>query len=204
MAAALGNSQAQYERDLRSAHQDYKRDKDSQSKWANGARPSAGCLLDWASLEAVGGTEQQRAKTRPRGKSSESSHYRKTQHNVTKFRSHWELPPGRLQSAMQAKEQIKDPLSHSLMDLAPSQGGWRNLTASEDWKYSFDLVDSPYQPVTLDVFIKKATGRDTERMVEKEYEILNENGQVLKGREARQNLRQDHMLAAEDEGFELV
>lgn len=105
---------------------------------------------------------------------------------------------------MQAKEQIKDPLSHSLMDLAPSHGSWRNFTASEDWKYSFDLAESPYRPLSLDVFIKNATGRETERMVEKEYEILNENGQILKGREARQNLRRDYVLTAEDEGFELV
>lgn len=71
MAAAI-ESQVQFERDLRSAHQDYKRTKDSQSKWSNGARPLAGCRLDWTTLEAVGGTEQQRAKTRPRGKNSET------------------------------------------------------------------------------------------------------------------------------------
>ncbi|KAL0944179.1 uncharacterized protein CTRU02_202066 [Colletotrichum truncatum] len=201
--ATMTESNAQYERDLRSAHQDYKRDKDSQSKWSNGARPSAGCRMDWATLEAVGGTDHQRAKTRPRGKTSESSHHKKTQHNVTKFRSHWELPQGRLNSAMQAKEQIADPLSQSLMDLAPSYGGWRNLSASEDWKYSYDKVESPNRPLTLEVFIK-TSGRETERMVEKEYEILNQNGQILKGRKARQNLRQEHVPSTEDEGFELV
>ncbi|CCF45224.1 hypothetical protein CH063_03545 [Colletotrichum higginsianum] len=202
MAAAI-ESQVQFERDLRSAHQDYKRTKDSQSKWSNGARPLAGCRLDWTTLEAVGGTEQQRAKTRPRGKNSETSHHKKTQHNVTKFRSHWELPHGRVQSAARAKEQIKDPLSRSVMEMAPSQEGWKNLPASEDWKYSFDRIESPNRPLTLDVFIK-TTGRETERMVEKEYEILNENGQILKGRKARQSLRQDGLRIAEDDGFQLV
>lgn len=132
-----------------------------------------------------------------------SSHYKKTQHNITKFRSHWELPQSRLHSAMRAKEQIKDPLTQSLMDLAPFHDDWRNLVSSEDWKYSFDKMESPNRPLTLDVFVK-TTGRETERMVEKEYEILNENGQVLKGRKARQNLRQEHMRVAEDEGFQLV
>lgn len=125
------------------------------------------------------------------------------QNNVMKGRSHWAPHQGRLNSALQAKEQIKDPLSQSLMDLAPSQGGWKNLAASEDWKYSFDKTESPNRPLTLDVFIK-TSGRETERMVEKEYEILSENGQVLKGRKARQNLRQEPMSATEDEGFQLV
>ncbi|KAF9869227.1 hypothetical protein CkaCkLH20_13298 [Colletotrichum karsti] len=202
--AATTDSQPQFERDLRSAHQDYKRDKDSQSKWSNGARPLVGCRIDWANLEAVGGTEHQRAKSRPRVKNSEISHYRKPQNNVTKMRPHWTSNQGRLNSTMQAREQIKDPLSQSLMDLVPSEDGWRkSLAASEDWKYSFDSTVSPNRPLTLDVFVK-TSGRETERMVEKEYEILNENGQVLKGRKARQSLRQEHAPVAEDDGFQLV
>lgn len=54
--------------------------------------------------------------------------------------------------------------------------------------YSFDRADSPGRPLTLEVFVKK-TGRDTEQFVEKEYEILDANGDALKGRRARRHLR---------------
>ncbi|KAK1699628.1 hypothetical protein BDP55DRAFT_540393 [Colletotrichum godetiae] len=195
-------SPTQYQRDLRSANQDFKRSKDSRSKWSNGARPLAGCHLDWNTLEAVGGTEQQRAMSRPRVKNSETSHYKKNLHNITKFRSHSEFPQGRLRSAARAKEQIKDPLSRSVMNMAPMQDVYGDIV-TEDWKYSFDRVESPGRPVTLDIFVK-TTGRETERMVEKEYEILNENGQVLKGRKARQNLRQEGGRISEEDGFQLV
>ncbi|KAJ0320435.1 hypothetical protein COL5a_009792 [Colletotrichum fioriniae] len=203
MTASI-ESPAQFERDLRSANQDFKRSKDSRSKWSNGARPLAGCHLDWYTLEAVGGTEQQRAMTRPRVRNSETSHYKKHMQNFSKFRSHAEFPQGRLRSAARAKEQIKDPLSRSVMNMAPSQDLYGDISATEDWKYSFDRVDSPGRPMTLDIFVKTATGRETERMVEKEYEILNENGQVLKGRKARQNLRQEGGRVSEEDGFQLV
>lgn len=124
--------------------------------------------------------------------------------NFSKFRSHAEFPQGRLRSAARAKEQIKDPLSRSVMNMAPSQDLYGDISATEDWKYSFDRVDSPGRPMTLDIFVKTATGRETERMVEKEYEILNENGQVLKGRKARQNLRQEGGRVSEEDGFQLV
>ncbi|OLN95646.1 hypothetical protein CCHL11_04821 [Colletotrichum chlorophyti] len=201
--AVQTESPAQFERDLRSAHRDFKRDKDSRSKWSNGARPLAGCRLDYVTMEAIGGSEEQCAKTRPRGRQSEFSHNKKAQHNMTKFRSHWDLPDARVKAAAGVKEQIKDPLSQSLVDLVPVPGGRRNQGVSEDWMYSFDKNESPGRPLTLDVFVK-TNGRDTERMVEKEYEILNENGQVLKGRKARQNLRHEQLGVAEDDGFQLV
>ncbi len=61
----------QYERDLRSANKDFKRTRDSSAKWSNGARPLHGCQLDCATMEAAGGSDSQRAKTRPRHRNSE-------------------------------------------------------------------------------------------------------------------------------------
>ncbi len=61
----------QFERDLRSAHKEYKRTKDSSAKWSKGARPLHGCQLDLATLEVVGGSDDQRVKARPRQKESE-------------------------------------------------------------------------------------------------------------------------------------
>lgn len=62
---------AQYERDLRSANKQWKRGKDASAKWSHGARPLHGCRVDWATMEASGGSEAQRAKARPRRKISE-------------------------------------------------------------------------------------------------------------------------------------
>lgn len=76
--------------------------------------------------------------------------------------------------------------------------------------YSFDRSESPYKPLTLDVFVK-TNPKETEKFVEKEYEILDNNGDALKGRKARQNLRRKNRAASaeepdviEDDGFELV
>ncbi len=71
MATSFENP-VQFERDLRSAHKDFKRSRDFTAKWSNGARPLHGCRIDSATLEASGGTEEQRAKTRPRQKLSET------------------------------------------------------------------------------------------------------------------------------------
>lgn len=78
--------------------------------------------------------------------------------------------------------------------------------------YNFDRADSPGRPLTLEVFVKK-TGRDTEKLVEKEYEVLDVNGDALKGRKARRNLRggvrsgaksTDQEAEVDEDGFELV
>ncbi len=42
--------------------------------------------------------------------------------------------------------------------------------------------------LSLDVFVKP-NKRETEQLVEKEYEILDANGDTLRGRKARQTLR---------------
>ena len=82
--------------------------------------------------------------------------------------------------------------------------------ASDNVLYSFDRADTPGRPLTLDVFVK-TTGRETERLVEREYEVLDENGQSLKGRNARRVLRRGGTSdgdidkgGLEDDGFELI
>lgn len=76
--------------------------------------------------------------------------------------------------------------------------------------YSFDATDTPGKPLSLDIFVKPNT-KETEKLVEKEYEIVDSNGDELKGRKARlRNLRRPNQAGApepdavEDEGFELV
>lgn len=68
--AAFGAS-VQFERDLRSSHKEWKRGKDSHTKWSYGSQPSPGCRLDWVTFEPIGGSEEQRDKSRPRRKWSD-------------------------------------------------------------------------------------------------------------------------------------
>jgi hypothetical protein len=107
-------------------------------------------------------------------------------------------------------EEMNDPaISRSLIDLLPSPTMRRN-SATDGFLYSFDRSDSPGRPLTLDVFVK-TNPKETEKLVEKEYEILDNNGDALKGRKARRNLRRpnqpqtaDEPAVIEDDGFELV
>lgn len=86
----------------------------------------------------------------------------------------------------------------------------RRMNGSDNILYSFDRAETPGKPLSLDVFFK-TNPRETEKFVEKEYEILDANGEALKGRKARRDLRRQspHAIAEEpglieDEGFELV
>ena len=82
-------------------------------------------------------------------------------------------------------------------------------SVSDNVFYSFDRSESPGKPLALDIFVK-TTGRETERLVEKEYEVVDGNGETLKGRKARRNLRMgvaessNADLLDEADGFELV
>ncbi|KAL1868970.1 hypothetical protein VTK73DRAFT_3431 [Phialemonium thermophilum] len=205
----------QYERDLRSASKEWKRSKDSTTKWSFGSRPLSGCHLDLSTYETVGGSESQRAKSRPRGKASDvlKTTNLKKEHNIIKTtRGNYEMPAGRVRAKTNAYDEISDVRS-SFTDGLPAPGSLtRKMTASDNFLYSFDRTESPGRPLTLDIFLKPSTPRDTERLVEKEYEILDDNGQALKGRKARRILRKGTAAEplgkdeapTEDEGFELV
>ncbi len=80
----------------------------------------------------------------------------------------------------------------------------------DNFLYSFDRADSPAHVLTLDVFVKP-NKRATEKLVEKEYEILDGNGEPLRGKKARQSLRKAVTGPIEevdehenDDGFELI
>jgi hypothetical protein len=95
------------------------------------------------------------------------------------------------------------------------------MTASDPFVYSFDRTESPGRPLTLEVFVKSGEkgDRTTEKLVEKEYEVVDGNGEAVRGRRARAFLRRGGTTSAvaggkdggvegggveEDEGFELV
>ncbi|KAI1461827.1 hypothetical protein F4805DRAFT_184197 [Annulohypoxylon moriforme] len=201
-------------RDLRSSAQDSKRFKDQVAKWSLGYREQEE-IEEVVNVTLPGENrwerkEYQGIQYRPWMPTSHSKRWHAQ--NVVKQRQ------GRFEDRtrswcirMDAQLELKDPnnISRSLQELIPSSPR-RNPSISDNILYSFDRSESPYKPLTLDVFVK-ANPKETEKFVEKEYEILDNNGDALKGRKARQNLRRKNRATAagepeivEDEGFELV
>ncbi|KAI4864777.1 hypothetical protein F4820DRAFT_324788 [Hypoxylon rubiginosum] len=200
-------------RDLRSSAQDSKRFKEHAEKWSRGSRPSAGCQINVWDGGVISGSESQREKIRPE---RPFNHSRLTTQNIVKPRGsgqvRHDLPGSYSRAKIDALSELQDPsnVSRSIHDLLPSSDNRRNLSISDNIMYSFDRAESPGKPLTLDVFVK-TNPKETEKFVEKEYEILDNNGDALKGRKARQNLRRKNHASTsqeadiiEDDGFELV
>lgn len=209
---------AQFERDLRSAHKGWKRGKDSREKWAHGHRPAAGVKWNYITAGVADGTpEVLLSKSRPIKKYSDychDSHHKKhgntmkiTRPQPCLFGANNGRPSGRIG----ARGEIEDPeASRSIIDLlvpAARKESW-GFHSMDGVLYSFDAADTPSRPVTLEAFVK-TNNRTTEKLVEKEYEILDANGELLKGRKARSDLRKSASGAGgsggiDDDDFELV
>ncbi|KUI68803.1 hypothetical protein VM1G_04159 [Cytospora mali] len=206
MAAIITETPAQYERDIRSANQEWKRGKDASVKWSYGSTSS------WLGTEDVA---PENFRAQPIGKLSDRTRlFYKDKGNVNKLARTTgrikDLPSNNVRSKVSAKEEI-EAASRSVLDYLPSPVR-RQSTTTDNVIYSFDHTESPGRPLTLDIFVK-TTGRDTEKFVEKEYEILDANGDALKGRKARRTLRQgvssgsksaDGEPEVDEDGFELV
>jgi hypothetical protein len=129
------------------------------------------------------------------------------------------MPDGRRRTKIHTHSELRDAptSSSSLIDTTPvtSPSLRRAVTASaiasDPFVYSFDRADSPGRALTLEVFVKNTGGRETEKLVEREYEGLVGNGEAVRGRRARAFLRREGTgggegegVGREDEGFELV
>lgn len=151
--------------------------------------------------------------------------FAKNTQNVVKLRSAFDMPDARRRSKLHAQSEIQD--ADALLDASSSALSSPSLsrtlavsaTAADPFVYSFDRTDSPGRPLTLEVFVKKTTGRETEKLVEREYEVLDANGQAVRGRRARAVLRrggtessgdgngkgeEEEQWGKEEDGFELV
>jgi hypothetical protein len=200
---AVSNYSITLERDLRGTDRDFKRNKDQTAKWMHGARPlndpkqdgSSSLLADNAASLLM----------RPNKKLSENSHNTKKSHNSNKPETNWDLPAGRMRAAAQAKEEMQDAFSaQSLVDLLLTGQPTPVAATGSETPASASTSDLPVMSMPLEYFVK-ATGREIEKLVEKEYAILDENGQLLKGRKARHNLRHGtNQKLQVDEGFELL
>lgn len=122
-----------------------------------------------------------------------------------------ELGNQRVRHKVSAKEEI-DEASRSVLDYLPGSPRQQVPNPMDNVLYSFDRVDSPGRPLTLEVFVK-TTGREMEKFVEKEYEVIDANGDMLKGRRARRSLRRgaaaggksaDDEFEVDEDGFELL
>jgi hypothetical protein len=147
----------------------------------------------------------------------------KHSHNRVKPRPSWTLPDARTRTLNHARTEIRDADSASDMPTSPYAALSRRLssastpvTESSSPLFSFDSASTPghRQPLTLEVFVK-TTGRETERLVEREYEVLDGKGDAVRGKKARRVLRRGGSVeregegvgverGVEDEGFELL
>ncbi|KAF7520293.1 hypothetical protein G7054_g12811 [Neopestalotiopsis clavispora] len=177
-------------RDIRGAAQDPKRAKEKCAKWAYGTRPLYGLRNKNLDLDAsVDWSDSQRTKMRPQ-RSFDNSFSHKNSHNINKPKLVRDVRSNYSRAKVDAMEELTDPaLSRSLIELLPSPNR------------------SGRKP---QVFVKTNT-KETEKLVEKEYEILDNNGDALKGRKARRNLRRggsaplaEEPAVVEEDGFELV
>jgi len=201
----------QYERDLRSASHGAKRAKDHSTKWALGVREGPGVKLVVSSnpLERQQFLKSSNnAKVRP--DRQPTKHERETV-NLNRERSHVGLSRGRADATFGARDEIRNaPQSKSIIDLLSASSNRGD--AAEDFLYSFDNTDSPAPALTLDAFVKPRP-RETEKLVAKEYEILDANGDAVRGKRARRTLRQaasaspearPQPAVLEEDDFELV
>lgn len=120
--------------------------------------------------------------------------------NIVKCnRANWLLPASRVRVSTNARQEIRDA-SRSGGELIWSSTYRSSKTGFDiaanspispngsGFLYSFDNTDSPPPVLTLDLFVKPHV-RATEMLVEKEYEVLDGNGDTVKGRRVRQILR---------------
>ncbi|GAP91942.1 hypothetical protein SAMD00023353_5700780 [Rosellinia necatrix] len=201
-------------RDLRSDTRDTKRVKDHNHKWARGNRPSPGVKTDiFSPGDFLTGSEEQQEKIRPH-RLPHGKHIRSP--NITKSNGYCRgariITHSSWRSKADSLTELHDSsnMSQSLRELLPSLSSRRKQSVSDDVLYSFDHTESPGKPLSLDIFVKTNT-KETEKFVEKEYEILDYNGEAVKGRKALKDLHRGKMIPqteepelVEDEGFELV
>ncbi|KAK4043349.1 hypothetical protein C8A01DRAFT_43664 [Parachaetomium inaequale] len=220
----------QYERDLRSANKEWRRGKDSAVKWSHGRRHLTGIsFCDDGRIEnGATAPEHMWAKSRPEKRPDRRPtkwhHFTKTTYNIAKPRSISDMPSSRRRAVSHAQTEIDDAATSSPLDLSLTSPTVPSLTRTPSAStgdagvlYSFDRADTPGRPLTLEVFVKNTSGKETERLVEKEYEVLDGNGEAVRGRRARAVLRKGGSVEAEKEseggldaerevegGFELV
>jgi len=215
--ASLIESPQQYERDLRYDAKQRKRTKDFNSKWSHGRRALPGIKFSWNSDEPLTKPNTAAlAKFRPNKRWSDiyAGDKKTVGQNVVKGRSNWYTPDAQIRAKQHTRSEMADL---SLSDLPLPSPSWVAVptvpaaSASDNVLYSFDRKDTPdSKPLTLDIFVKEPNvAKETEKLVAKEYEVLDAKGECIKGKKARRVLNSgwkndQEEYVVEDDGFELI
>jgi len=202
--------------DNRSEDYEFKRDKQHTAKWAMGIRPSGGVYTTVQNTPLTGSPEQQ-AKTRPEKKWSERDPNFKCHANLTKNPKAWSkkgLATGRAFRQQDAKydaSTLSPTLSKSLFEDLPSGNSSQNARTppvDSGITYSFDAKSSPRNAVGLDSLVEKAERefltRETEKLVNKEYEVLDHEGEPILKKGKKGSHLQAAVVLDEEDGWERV
>ncbi len=187
---------AQLHGDLRSAHIEFKRSRDSTMKWCRGFI-AENTIYDAPVAKIVDvSTARKIVPLRPPAK--ESSVGRRQ--NVGKGRPSPYYSPwaARARDTSDARLQTKEGMGFGHADLdemgsgpgAAAAAAAVAAAASSGIFYSFDHTDSPPDALSLEAYMKPNV-RATEKLVEREYEVLDGNGDAVSGRKARHVLRRE-------------
>jgi len=210
--------------DLRSDSHSYKRDKNHNSKWAFGLRTGRmdGNLGTAWTAQDPPATHVRIVPEKP---STRSSNAAKSNPNVsTKTRgiTHYGTESANLRltrksdALRDAKSEDSKSLSRSLADLLPSTATAvpieKNKATEGDILYSFDKKNSPSDSVNLGGLIaaaeKKFQEKQTDKLVRKEYEVLDVNGEKETRKSKRAAVGATKSVAVvtldDDEDYELV
>ncbi|KAL2120621.1 hypothetical protein VTJ04DRAFT_4648 [Mycothermus thermophilus] len=230
---------AEYDRDLRAARTEWKHHKDHVEKWAHGSRYLYGVkTFNGQPMRSEALSKAQLEKSRPAKVRNNGTV--KTHNIVKPFGRHmYVTPPSRQRVACHVFAEMHDaadlydrgfhpnstrkqPSASDIIARRNSLSASASAASGDPFIYSFDRTTSPNAPLSLEVFIKPASqnrhrvGGDTERLVEREYEVVDENGQAVRGRKVRTLLRKEERGrlgkgkgkeeegGGEDEGFELI
>ncbi|KAJ2984445.1 hypothetical protein NUW58_g6053 [Xylaria curta] len=213
MALAHESGADEQTRDLRSHAHQTKRVKDHFHKWSRGKRPGAGVKFEHVEYDHHWSeSEEQQKKFRPSSLPSDKHVPSPNINKTGSYRSSY-LPQSYWSPKADILVELQDPanMSSSLRELLPSPHTRQKQSVSEnDVLYSFDKAESPGKPLPLRLYVK-TNPKETERFVEKEYEILDFNGDPVTGRKALKDLHRGKTAppaqepeVVEDEGFELV
>jgi len=196
------------QRDIRSAATPFKRDRDADSKWANGTRPLGGVKIRYSGIPGEEAPEDPLLeKVRP--VKPWVNPYPKTHGNKTK-------PVGnaydsntasnrmvrKIDAVVESNDHTASPLSKSLLELLPQHANNTNTAIQtairekdEGILYSYDSkIASPTakgRAVGLDSLVeeaeKKWIAEQTDRIVKGEYEVLDGKGEktVISGKKGK-------------------
>jgi len=203
-------------RDIRSGAQNAKRDRDHKEKWTHGIRALPGKPARKDRLTFEPGVDDG-GRVRPERVYQCCRHPTTNVSKLLRQTTHYDIPQSRFRANIDARVQLSDPEIRSdylSEDAAThlSPNGARE-SKSDGFMYSFDKP-GPTGPLPLDVYLRDdlRAKRKQDREDQKDYRLVDENGNELKGSKAWRIVRRPANAPAEEEtdldrsdgGFELI